>query len=234
MDPIVLFFILGLAAGLARSDLRLPRAIYEFLSVVLLLTIALKAGVELAQQSPAVLLPQIVAVMIMGGLLPLAAYPLLRFARRLSSVDSAAIAAHYGSVSVGTYAVAVAWLVSRNISFEEHMPPLLVTLEVPAIVVGIMLARGAAAGTDWKRLGHEVFLGKSIVLLIGGLLIGWAAGQPAAPRPVPGGLRATHHRRYPAPGRARLHGQRRSWRRQPRHAQRRLGGQQQHPHRGDL
>jgi uncharacterized protein len=183
LDPIVLFFILGLVAGLARSDLRLPGPIYEFLSVVLLLAIGLKGGVELAEQSLAALLPQIIAVVIMGSLLPLAAYPLLRFAGRLSRVDSAAIAAHYGSVSVGTYAVAVAWLVSRNISFEEHLPLLLVMLEVPAIVVGIVLARGFAASTDWKRLGHEVFLGKSIVLLIGGLLIGWAAG-PEALEPV--------------------------------------------------
>ena len=183
MDPIVLFFILGLAAGLARSDLRLPGSIYELLSVVLLLAIGMKGGVELAQQSLATLLPQMIAVVIMGSLLPLAAYPALRLLGRLSRVDAAAIAAHYGSVSVGTYAVAVAWLVSREIPFEEHMPLLLVLLEVPAIVVGIMLARGLAANTNWPRLAHEIFLGKSIVLLIGGLLIGWAAG-PEALEPV--------------------------------------------------
>jgi uncharacterized protein len=186
LDPIVLFFLLGLLAGLGRSDLRLPGSIYEFLSVILLLAIGLKGGVELAQQSVTVLLPQMAAVIVMGFVLPLAAYPVLRGLGRLARADAASIAAHYGSVSVGTYAVAVAWLVSRDIHFEEYMPLLLVLLEMPAIVVGILLARGISAGTDWKALTHEVFLGKSIVLLGGGLLIGWAAG-PAALEPV-GGL----------------------------------------------
>jgi len=185
LDPIVLFFILGLAAGLGRSDLRLPSAIYEFLSVILLLAIGLKGGVELAQQSLVALLPKMVAVVLMGLVLPLVAYPVLLRLGRLARVDAASIAAHYGSVSVGTYAVAVAWLVSREIAFEEYMPLLLVLLEMPAIIVGIMLARGISAGTNWKALAHEVFLGKSIVLLGGGLLIGWAAG-PAALEPVSG------------------------------------------------
>jgi uncharacterized protein len=185
IDPIVLFFILGLAAGLARSDLRLPGAVYEFLSVILLLAIGLKGGVELAQQSLIALLPQMLAVVLMGLALPLVAYPVLRVIGRLARADAASIAAHYGSVSVGTYAVAVAWLVSREVAFEEYLPLLLVLLEMPAIVVGIMLARGVSADTDWKSLAHEVFLGKSIVLLVGGLLIGWAAG-PVALEPVSG------------------------------------------------
>jgi hypothetical protein len=186
VDPIVLFFLLGLVAGLGRSDLRLPGSIYEFLSVILLLAIGLKGGAELARQSLGALLPQVVAVILMGALLPLVAYPLLRGLGRLKRADAASIAAHYGSVSVGTYAVAVAWLVARDISYEEYMPLMLVLLEMPAIVVGIMLARGVSSQTDWKELAHEVFLGKSIVLLVGGLLIGWAAG-PEALKPV-GGL----------------------------------------------
>lgn len=185
LDPIVLFFILGLAAGLMRSELRLPGAIYEFLSVILLLAIGLKGGAELARQSLGTLFPQMIAVVLMGFLLPLVAYPVLRMLGRLKRADAASIAAHYGSVSVGTYAVAVAWLTSRNIGFEAYMPLLLVLLEMPAIVVGIMLARGVSANTSWRQLGHEVFLGKSIVLLLGGLLIGWAAG-PEALEPVSG------------------------------------------------
>jgi len=183
LDPIVLFFIFGLVAGLMRSELRLPTAVYELLSVLLLLAIGLKGGVELAKQSPGSLLPQMVAVILMGLALPLVAYPALRALGRLTRVDAAAIAAHYGSVSVGTYAVAVAWLVSREIAFEAYMPLMLVLLEMPAILVGIMLARGISAETNWRLLAREVFLGKSIVLLLGGLLIGWAAG-PVALEPV--------------------------------------------------
>lgn len=47
-DPLVLFFLLGLAARLLRSDLRVPEALYEALALYLLLAIGLKGGVELA------------------------------------------------------------------------------------------------------------------------------------------------------------------------------------------
>ena len=176
LDPVVLFFALGLAAGLARSDLRLPSAIYEFLTVLLLLAIGLKGGVELSRQSLGTLAPQMLAVIGMGLTLPLIAYPLLRHAGRIKRPDAASIAAHYGSVSVGTYAVAAAYLTSQDIAFEEYMPLFVVLLEMPAIVVGIVLARGISRDTRWGALAHEVFLGKSIVLLSGGLLIGWAVG----------------------------------------------------------
>jgi len=173
MDPIILFFLLGLTAGLLRSELRLPSAVYEFVSILLLLSIGLKGGVELARQPFLSLLPDILAALAMGVFLPLVAFPLLLLIGRFKRADAASIAAHYGSVSVGTYAVAVAWLTAREIGFEPQMPLLLVVLEIPAIVVGIVLARGLARGTRWGEVAHEVFLGKGIVLLLGGLVIGW-------------------------------------------------------------
>ncbi len=185
IDPIVLFFILGLVAGLLRSELRLPQAIYEFLTVLLLLAIGLKGGIELAKQPFGELLMPIVAVVFMGTLLPLVAYPILYFAGRFKRPDAASIAAHYGSVSVGTYAVAIAYLGAHEISYEAYMPLFVVVLEVPAILVGIVLARGISRDTKWGKLAHEVFLGKGVVLLMGGLFIGWIAGpkgvEPIAP-----------------------------------------------------
>lgn len=176
LDPVVLFFVLGLVAGLLRADLRLPPAIYEFLTILLLLTIGLKGGVELAGQPFGALLPKMLAVGLMGILLPLAAYPVLRRAGRLARADAASIAAHYGSVSVGTYAVAVAYLAYRQVAFEQYLAVFVVLLEMPAIVVGILLARGIDPSARWGRIAHEVLLGRSMVLLIGGLLIGWAGG----------------------------------------------------------
>ncbi|MBM9535638.1 sodium-dependent bicarbonate transport family permease [Desulfobulbus alkaliphilus] len=176
MDVIILFFLFGLAAGLLRSELRLPAALYDFLSIVLLLAIGLKGGVELAKQPFVDLLPQILAVIAMGIVLPLTAYPALRHLGKFKRADAASIAAHYGSVSVGTYAVAIAYLGSRHIGFEPHMPLLLVVLEVPAILIGIILARGIDRQTQWGDVAHEVLLGKGVVLLLGGLLIGWLAG----------------------------------------------------------
>jgi hypothetical protein len=177
IDPVVLFFILGLTAGLMRAEMRLPSAIYEFLSVILLIAIGLKGGIELSKQPFVDLLPDITAVLAMGFILPLLAFPILYYLGRFKKADAASIAGHYGSVSVGTYAVAASYLASLGIAYEAHMPLFLVVLEIPAIIVAIVLVRGISKQTKWGQLSHEIFLGKSIVLLIGGLAIGWIAGE---------------------------------------------------------
>ena len=185
MDPILLFFLLGLVAGLLRSGLRLPAAVYDLLIIVLLLSLGLKGGVELSRQPLTTLLPQVLATIAMGCLLTVIAFGALRLLARLPRPDAASVAAHYGSVSVGTFAVVVSYLTARDIAFEEHMPLLVVVLEVPAIVVGILLARGNARHTPWGTTLREVFLGKGIVLLLGGLAIGWIAGADGLVRIAP-------------------------------------------------
>lgn len=185
LDPVILFFLFGLVAGLLRSELKLPSALYESLSVFLLLAIGLKGGQGLATQPLAPLIPQIGAVILLGVAQTLIAFAFLRGLGRFGRADAAATAAHYGSVSVATFAVAVAWLGARSIDFEPQMSILLAIMEIPAILVGIVLARGVSRDTDWRALGHEAFLGKGVTLLLGGMAIGWAAG-PAGLAPVTG------------------------------------------------
>lgn len=185
LDPVILFFLFGLVAGLLRSELKLPGALYESLSVFLLLVIGLKGGQGLATQPLAPLIPQIGAVILLGAAQTLIAFAFLRGLGRFGRADAAATAAHYGSVSVATFAVAVAWLGARSIDFEPQMSILLAIMEIPAILVGIVLARGVSRDTDWRALGHEAFLGKGVTLLLGGMAIGWAAG-PDGLAPVKG------------------------------------------------
>lgn len=177
LDPVVMFFIAGFTISLMRVDFKLPSAIYEFLSLMLLITIGLKGGIELSKQNIGNLIGDVGLVLIMGVIIPLIAYPILYLVGRFKRVDAASIAAHYGSVSVGTYAVGVAFLESLNVSYESHMPLYLVVLEIPAIVVGIVLAKGISKETNWSEMAQEAFLAKSIVLLFVGLCIGWAAGE---------------------------------------------------------
>jgi hypothetical protein len=66
-------------------------------------------------------------------------------------------------------------------------------MEAPGIVAGILLARlgapaapgGGKPSINWAELGHDVFFGKSVLLLAGGLLIGTVMGEtgtaPIAP-----------------------------------------------------
>lgn len=180
-DPVVLFFLLGLVARLARSDLRVPEPLYEALSLYLLLAIGLKGGVELSRHPLAALAPQVAGVVALGVAITFAAYAMLRLAGRLARPDAASIAGHYGSVSVVTFAVCVSWLAARGIPHESHMAVFVAILEVPGLVIGIALARlGSTGSVAWARLAHEVLVGKGIVLLVGGLAIGWVAGPEGA------------------------------------------------------
>lgn len=185
IDPVILFFLFGLAAGLLRSELKLPGALYDSLSIFLLLAIGLKGGQGLATQPLFPLVPQLVVVIVLGALQTLVAYWGLRLLFGFDRPNAAATAAHYGSVSVATFAVAAAWLASRNIDVEPQMAILLTVMEIPAILVGIVLARGVSRDTDWKSLAHEAFLGKGVTLLLGGMAIGWAAG-PEGLQPIKG------------------------------------------------
>ena len=195
IDVVVLFFLLGVLARLVKSDLALPGVLYETLSIYLLLAIGLKGGVELSKQSLEAVVPQMLFCLALGLVIPLLLYPVLRRLVGLGGFDAASVAAHYGSVSVVTFAVASAYLTYRNIKFEAHAALWVALLEAPGIVMGIGLARwsdkkqaGQAGGKTsfaWGALAHDVFLGKSVFLLVGGLAIGTLMGEagtaPIAP-----------------------------------------------------
>jgi uncharacterized protein len=182
IDVVVLFFLLGVLARLVKSDLRLPEALYETLSIYLLLAIGLKGGIELSRQPLATLAPQVAACMALGLATPFVLFPLLR-GLRLSGADAAALAAHYGSVSVVTFAVATASLAQAGIAHESHAALWVAVMEAPGIVAGILLARWSAAQepatrrAPWGELVHDVLAGKSVLLLMGGLVIGALAGE---------------------------------------------------------
>jgi hypothetical protein len=177
LDPVVLFFLLGVVARLAKSDLRLPEPLYETLSIYLLLAIGLKGGAELARQSPADVLPMALTAVALSALFPLLLYPVLRGPGRLAQADAASIAAHYGSVSVVTFAVAQSLVARAGLEAEPQMAVLVALMEAPGLIVGIVLARlGDARRVHWGRLAHETLFGKAVYLLVGGLLIGAIAG----------------------------------------------------------
>ena len=189
-DVVPAFFLLGVAATLVKTDLQFPRSLYQSLILFLLVAIGLKGGVALAEHGDAGVVKEAVAVVLLGVVLPLIAFPLLAVAGRLSRDDAASIAAHYGSVSVATYAVAVAILEGLAIAYEAYFPLFVVLLEMPAIVVGLALARKQTGGFQYRQVLHEIFCNQGLVLMTGGLLIGfWAGGAGVAPvMPFFGGL----------------------------------------------
>lgn len=185
IDPVILCFVVGLAAGLLKSDLKLPDQLYETLSIYLLFTIGLKGGVELAISNVSeAIFPAIVTVLL-GVVIPIIAYNILRKIGRFGRTDAASIAAHYGSVSAVTFAVVLSYLARLGVPTESFVTVLLVILEIPAIAVGIIIARTRAVKDEpgsenksfklWPLL-HEVFLGKSIYLLVAGMFVGYLSG----------------------------------------------------------
>lgn len=177
LDIVIVFFLLGVLAGLARSDLKVPKAAYDTLSILLMLTLGLKGGLALHGQVSWSLLPEVVTVIIIGALIPLVAYPLLRKLVLLTPANSASIAAHYGSASAGTFAVALAFAESLNLPIAPQTTLYLVLLELPAIVVAILIYRRvsgsqASAAAMW----HEALTSRGVLLLAGGLVIGYFYG----------------------------------------------------------
>lgn len=177
-SPMVLAFVLGVLATLAGSDLRLPKALSAGLSTYLLLAIGLKGGVALSEASPGEVVVPALAVLALGVITPLVAFVAAMRLLPIGRVDASAIAAHYGSVSAVTFAAALTVFEGADVPVEAFAPALLAMLEVPGIVVALTLAAGVVGGTrgGWGRALREAVLGKSIVLLAGGLAIGWIAG----------------------------------------------------------
>ncbi|MFO7725545.1 MAG: sodium-dependent bicarbonate transport family permease [Oceanipulchritudo sp.] len=176
LNPGVLFFILGFAATLAKSNLHIPDSVVKFISLYLMLSIGFKGGVSLHHSElfgDGILIIGI--IMIMSGLVPIYAYFLFR--RRLGAADAAAIGATYGSNSTLTYITAAGFLTSAGIAYEGYMTVALVVMETPAIVFAVLLARlGAHAGKDGKSTAviiREALTDGTLLLLVGSMGIGY-------------------------------------------------------------
>ena len=187
LNPLILFFVLGLFAGIIKSDLKIPNQIYDLLSIYLLLAIGLQGGVKIVESSFLSAVWPSLGTILIGIVVPLYSYFILRKVGRFNRPNSAAIAAHYGSVSAVTFAVVLVFLDQQGVFYEGLTTALLVMLEIPAIIVGIMIARIKAAEepVPTRKLIHEVFGNKSIYLLIGGLVIGALVGKEGI-KPVEG------------------------------------------------
>jgi hypothetical protein len=174
----VLAFVLGLVAVAVRSDLRLPEALTTSISIYLLLAIGVKGGVALRAATFAEVIGPVLLALALGIVIPIVAYGALRVMSRLGPLDRGSVAAHYGSTSLVTFTAALVFLETSGVAYPGYAPTLLTVLEIPGIVVGIVLASRAAKGpVKWAGALHEVLAGKSIVLLAGGLVLGFAIGD---------------------------------------------------------
>ena len=191
--PAVLFFGLGVVARVMKSDLRFPPDLAKILSIYLLVAIGLHGGYELGKADLGTALYAVVWALILGFGLPVIGFLLLLASRRVDHMNAAAIAAHYGSVSAGTFLTAIAYLDNLGIAYDSYPVIMLAVMESPAIIVGLLLASWSrqrlAAGIrtgpggeavidregndgQFAHLLHEALTNGSVVLLIGSMVIG--------------------------------------------------------------
>jgi hypothetical protein len=185
LSPMILCFALGLAAALARSELTVPEAAAKALSIYLLFAIGFKGGVAVADHGvDARLLAALAGGVVLSFLLPFAAFALLGGLTRLSVIDRAAVAAHYGSISIVTFVTATSVLAARGIASEGYMVAVAAAMEAPAIISALWLVtRGGQGKAEMDAdLWREILLNGSIVLLVGSFLIGFVTGAPGMAR----------------------------------------------------
>ena len=183
LTPMILCFVLGVAAALARSDLSVPEAAAKAMSLYLLFSIGFKGGVAVAKHGfSSDLISSLAVGVFLSFLLPFIAYALLRAITKLSALDAAAVSAHYGSISIVTFVTATSVLTGRGIESEGYMVAVAAAMEAPAIVSALWLVARSGSGPRMDaKLWHEILLNGSIVLLIGSFVIGIATiGTPRA------------------------------------------------------
>lgn len=184
-DIVIAFFAFGLVAGLLKSDLKVPHSIYETLSILLMLVLGLKGGLALHGQVTGQLLLGLLPVALLGFILPLLCYPILRHLVKLRTDDAVSIAAHYGSVSAGTFALVLAMVERAGLPVAAQTTLFLVLLELPAIIIMLWLHRRLTGEGSAGGIWRESLTSRGVLLLGGGVLIGYCYGpvglEPIAP-----------------------------------------------------
>jgi hypothetical protein len=186
--PAILFFALGMFACLIKSDLKFPPDMHKMIVIYLLIGIGLHGGRAFINSPIGDAMPAVAAAFFFGIFLPIVAYIILRGIGKIDPLNAAAISAHYGSVSAGTYMTAVAMLGSMGVTYEAYPVIMLAIMESPAIMIGLVLAGysrkimgGAQKGEKgmYGHLAREAFTNGSILLLFISMGIGYVVSEPS-------------------------------------------------------
>lgn len=185
LDPAILFFIFGVLAGFAKSNLEIPPAISRFLSLYLLMALGLKGGFALHESGMNTEVGlSLLAAISLAVLIPSIGYFIL--SRKLKPLDAAAIAATYGSISAVTFITATQSLDQLGIHYGGHMAAAMALMESPAIIFAIILANRVRSQhkvshanhpSSLSKILHESFTDGGQLLLLGSMLIGILSGD---------------------------------------------------------
>jgi hypothetical protein len=182
----VLCFALGFIASRLLTDIRIPDAVYQVISIYLLFGIGLKGGHSLKDVTLQAFLQPALTTIGLGILIPVVAFLSLKLIKKLNTADRGSLAAHYGSTSLVTFSAALLFIENSGFPIEGYATALLTLLEIPGCVIGVFLgSRGLRKVVDWGHTLREVILGKTVLLLMGGLLIGFMTSEAGFTKVAP-------------------------------------------------
>jgi len=202
LTPIILFFLFGIIAVRIKSDLKIPEAISEFLPIYLLAAIGLHGGIEMRNTGfENMLIPMLVAIGL-SLLFTLNHYQILRRLGKFNLFDSYALASTYGAVGAVTFSVGLSFLKNQGVPSEGYLAAILAILEPISFILAIFLTNMAVSKqirakkqsfsnddtsdidmgiqeskTKLSQVLHESITGKAIVILLGGIIIGYIIGE---------------------------------------------------------
>lgn len=194
LSPPVLFYFVGIAAALFKSDLQFPQPLPKLFSLYLLFAIGIKGGLSLAESGITLdVFTTLVAALLLSVVVPFYTFFILRL--RFGVYNSAAVAATYGSISAVTFITAGSFLDSQEIPYGGHLVTAMALMEAPAIIIAVVFvglfrkqaeaespASAAGQGGGEHGIMHiikDAMLNGSVFLLLSSLLIGFIADEKA-------------------------------------------------------
>lgn len=184
-SPVVLFFGLGVLITLVKAKVEFPTAVSDFIAIYLLTAIGFKGGAAIAQAGMSSIFLTILGAVFLGLIIPVYSFYILWRIGKLKSDDAAAIAGHYGSISVVTFMAAAAFLNNMHVEYEGYINGLPALMETPAIIVALILAFWAKQNSvnnssqkdiSLGQVAKNVVLSKSVILLLGAMAVGYLSG----------------------------------------------------------
>ncbi|MEM6972816.1 MAG: sodium-dependent bicarbonate transport family permease [Pseudomonadota bacterium] len=145
-SPVLVFFALGAGLAALSRSVQMPPIFSRMLGVLLIFAIGVKGGASLGTDGiDGRVLEALLAGLALSLGITLLAFSALSRSGVVERGDAAGIAAHYGSISIVTFATMSMLLKGNGIAYDGWMVAVAVTMEVPAIATALILARFAAA-----------------------------------------------------------------------------------------
>jgi hypothetical protein len=178
-SPTLGFLIVGFVAAALGSKFRMPDAVMQLVVFMLLMTIGLRAGIEIREGDivemavPAFFSAVLGVSIVLLGSVTLARLPGIR------RDDALATAGLFGAVSASTMAAGLVALEEAEIFVEAWTAALYPFMDIPALITAIILSniwiqkqKGQGSNISIGMIAKDSLKGAAITAMLAGIVIG--------------------------------------------------------------